>query len=183
MLAGYNFDRLTLYSFNEFYKIQNLIYWCSKYFLSVEAQQCRYGGSLHQLQHDGQPDAGDVRGPSDWGGGRREDRIPRRQDSALSSRLSRGVSERSLTENYSREKYSWTLFCIRSAPLTSQQQSQTDRAKKAVENLYQNIQEKFENIALNLRRSLQSPRYRELIFYVLMSNTIISKQLFIILHS
>jgi len=56
-----------------------------------------------------------------------------------------------------------------SAPLTSQQQSQTDRAKKAVENLYQNIQEKFENIALNLRRSLQSPRYRELIFYVLMT--------------
>ena len=88
-----------------------------------------------------------------------------------------------MTENYSREKYSWTLFCIRSAPLTSQQQSQTDRAKKAVENLYQNIQEKFENVALNLRRSLQSPRYRELIFYVLMSNTIISKQLFIILHS
>ena len=74
----------------------------------------------------------------------------------------------------------FSLFYVRYEALTLQQESQTAKAKKAVENLYRNIEEKFENVALNLRTTLQSPRYRELIFYVLMSNRIIYKNIFTI---
>merc|ERR1711936_870250 len=56
-----------------------------------------------------------------------------------------------------------------SEALTSQETSQTEKAKVVLENLYQNMRERFDNVALQLRTSLQSPKYRELMFYVLMT--------------
>ena len=41
---------------------------------------------------------------------------------------------------------------------------------KGLDNLYQKIRGSFDEVALNIRNTLQSPRYKELIFYALMSN-------------
>ena len=38
-----------------------------------------------------------------------------------------------------------------------------------MENVYENIREGFDSAVLKMRSSLQNPRYRELIFYVLLS--------------
>lgn len=55
------------------------------------------------------------------------------------------------------------------AALTSEEESQTEKAKKALDNLYQKIRGSFDEVALNIRNTLQSPRYKELIFYALMT--------------
>merc|ERR1712241_803146 len=47
--------------------------------------------------------------------------------------------------------------------------SPADKAKQTLENVYENIRERFDSVMLKMRSSLQSPRYRELIFYVLLS--------------
>jgi len=47
--------------------------------------------------------------------------------------------------------------------------SQADKAKQTLENVYENIRERFDSVVLKMKSSLQSPRYRELIFYVLLS--------------
>jgi len=47
--------------------------------------------------------------------------------------------------------------------------SPADKAKETLENVYENIRERFDSVMLKMRSSLQSPRYRELIFYVLLS--------------
>lgn len=55
------------------------------------------------------------------------------------------------------------------AALTSEEESQTDKAKEALENLYERMRARFDDVALNIRNTLQSPRYKEMIFYVLMT--------------
>ena len=47
--------------------------------------------------------------------------------------------------------------------------SPAEKAKQTMENVYENIRERFDSVMLKMRGSLQSPRYRELIFYVLLS--------------
>ena len=72
--------------------------------------------------------------------------------------------------------YTAYSFCLnraihpRYAALTSEEESQTERAKKGLDNLYQKIRGSVDEVALNIRNTLQSPRYKELIFYLLMSN-------------
>jgi len=47
--------------------------------------------------------------------------------------------------------------------------SQADKAKKTLENVYENIRQRFDSVVMKMKSSLQSPKYRELIFYVLLS--------------
>ena len=47
--------------------------------------------------------------------------------------------------------------------------SQADKAKKTLENVYENIRQRFDSAVMKMKSSLQSPKYRELIFYVLLS--------------
>jgi len=51
----------------------------------------------------------------------------------------------------------------------TEEESQVDKAKKTVENVYENIRERLDSALLKMKSSLQNPRYRELIFYVLLS--------------
>ena len=51
----------------------------------------------------------------------------------------------------------------------TEEESQVDKAKETLENVYENVREKFDSVMLKMRSSLQSPRYRDLIFYVLLS--------------
>jgi len=53
--------------------------------------------------------------------------------------------------------------------VATEEESQADKAKKTMENVYENIREGFDSAVLKMRSSLQNPRYRELIFYVLLS--------------
>merc|ERR1711953_89583 len=53
--------------------------------------------------------------------------------------------------------------------VATKEESQADKAKKTMENVYENIREGFDSAVLKMRSSLQNPRYRELIFYVLLS--------------
>ena len=51
----------------------------------------------------------------------------------------------------------------------AEEESQVDKAKQTVENVYENIRERLDSAMLKMKSSLQNPRYRELIFYVLLS--------------
>ena len=68
-----------------------------------------------------------------------------------------------------RYSYKLCLKCIRYRYSGTEEESQADKAKKAVENVYENIREKFDSVMLRMRSSLQNPRNRDLIFYVLLS--------------
>jgi len=51
----------------------------------------------------------------------------------------------------------------------TEEESNTEKAKRTLENVYENIRAKFASAMLKMRSTLQSPGYRDLIFYVLLS--------------
>ena len=51
----------------------------------------------------------------------------------------------------------------------TEEETNTEKAKRTLENVYENIRAKFASAMLKMRSTLQSPGYRDLIFYVLLS--------------
>ena len=51
----------------------------------------------------------------------------------------------------------------------TEEETNTEKVKRTLENVYENIRAKFASAMLKMRTTLQSPGYRDLIFYVVLS--------------